>query len=366
VRREDSHVALGYLQRFLLARGWRRGRSGKRVDEYVPPEQLGLPSDFTIAVPQTAEPPDVPRLLSTIASTLAELYSCSVEQIEPVIESANAVLTIKISSEATADGTMSFGGLSGMLHELRNLILNTTAFASDQEPVVDRVPNEAYAYLERCRFLQTTRGSFSASVELPTDSIAGLQSELNPDGLAGQTVIDKMTSVLAFVSDSVLPGGDELFSDQHLRQHIEVINLRALENIRDLCASVGTAEVVFSVIGVEVSRVVSLGTVTDDKRALLAAYVKFVRRWLTQTFPVDAFGQVVELRSRNPEGNRNYILVEVQFEQRPTFVAAIVNNETYASAVRAHRSGRRVRIVGQAKRMKTQLKMVELQSFEEA
>ena len=366
MRREDSHVALEHLQRFLLARGWRRGRSGRRVDEYAPPEQLGLPSDFTIAVPQSAEPPDVPRLLSSIASTLADLYSLSVDQIEPVIESADAVLTITISSEATSDGTISFAALSGVLYDLRNLILNTTAFESEHEPVVNRVPDEAYIYLERCRFLQTTRGSFSASVQLPTNSIAGLPSELHPNGLPGQTVIDGMTGVLAYIAESGLPGGAELFSDDHLRQHSEVINLRALENIRDLCDNVGTAEVGFSVIGVEASKVISLGIITDDKRARLAAYVRFVRRQLTQTFPVDAIGQVVELRSRNPEGNRNYVLVEIQFEQQPTFVASVVDNDTYGRAVRAHRASRPVHIVGQARRMKTQLKMIELQSFEEA
>jgi hypothetical protein len=327
---------------------------------------LGLPADFTIAVPRTAEPPDVPRLLSTISSTLADLYSCTVDQIAPVIEKADAVFTITISSEATWDGSIALSSLSGIVGELRNLILNTTVFVSEEDPIIDRVPPEAYEYLDQCRFLQTTRGSFGASVQLPTGEIVNLHSEANPNGIPGQAVVDRMTRVLAYVSDSVMQGGHHLFTVDHLRAHMEVINVRVLENIRDLCDDVGTGALAFSVIGVGGSSGVSLGVLTPQRVGELAAYVRFVRKALAETLAIDAAGPVVELRSRNPEGNKNYILIEIEFDGRPTLLAATVDNARYALAVRAHRAGHRVQMVGRARRMKTQLKMTSVESFREA
>jgi hypothetical protein len=366
VRREDSRVALAHLQQFLLARGWQQGRSGKRVDEYAPPSDLALPPDFKIAVPRTAEPPDVPRLLSTIASTLADLYMCTVDQIAPVIEKADAVFTMTVSSEATESGSIALSSLSGIIGELRNLILNTTAFVAEEDPVVDRIPPEAYDYVDHCRFLQTTKGSFGASIQLPTEEIVNLRSEVNPDGVRGQAIVDRITRVLSFVSKSVMQRQDELFTAEHLHAHSDVINVNVLENIRDLCEDVGIGTVGFSVIGVRDSNDVSLGTLTPEKTAAMAAYIRFLRRAVAETVAIDASGPILELRSRNPEGNRNYIRIEIEFEGKPIFLAATVDNARYALAVRAHRAGHAVHLVGRARRMKTQLKMTTIESFGEA
>jgi hypothetical protein len=141
--------------------------------------------------------------------------------------------------------------------------------------------------------------------------------------------------------------------------------VRVLGNIKELCDDIGLANVDVSVIGVAGSTRISLGMLTEERRSVLAAYVRFVRSALAETVPIDATGRIVELRSRNPEGNKNYIAIEIDFEGAPTFLAATVDNARYGVAVRAHRAGHPVRVVGDARKMKRQLKMTSIESFGE-
>jgi hypothetical protein len=363
VKPPNAGLALRNLRRFLLARGWQLSREGKRTDEYTAPIELELPAGFTLATPRSAEAPDVGRVLTGIATTLGELYSYSSDQLNPVIEEADSVLSIRIASETTGDGSIEFGSFSGILDELRGMIVHTAAFVAEEDPMVDFVPAEAQAYLDSCRFLQTARGSFVASVQMPTEAIIRDASLLNPEPKTAQAVIERMASVLDYVSSSVLAGQPEIFSAEHLQQHLDVINLSVLEDVRGLLQAVGIASLSFSFLGIDSTNEVSAGRLSAEKMAWFGQYLRFVRNQLTKDVPIELEGKVVELRSRNPQGNRNYVLVQGQFENHPTFVAVTLNNASYGVAVQAHRANRIVRVVGRARKMKTQIKVTALEAF---
>jgi hypothetical protein len=354
------------LQRFLTARRWFRVRTGERLEEYSAPPDLGLPSDFRIAVPRSGEPPDVARFLARITDVLAELYAHSIEQVEPVLETADTVLSIQIDDVGTAAGSIGFNRFDRMLQELRNLILDTAAFVAEEEPVVDRVPPEAIAFLSSCRFLQTARGSFVASVQLPSEQVIRDASLLNPEPVKAKLAVERMSSVLTYVAESVLQRLPELFSPDHVQEHSNLVNLNVLEDVRNLFHQAGDTSLRFSFLDIDETRRISPGRLTADKTGALAEYVEFIRDLVARDLPVDVTGKVVELRSRNPQGNRNYVLVQAHFEHRPTYFAVTLNNELYGVAVHAHRSNRIVRIAGRARRMKTQMKIAELTTFAQA
>ena len=75
-------------------------------------------------------------------------------------------------------------------------------------------------------------------------------------------------------------------------------------------------------------------------------------------------GTIVELRSRDPEGDRNHIRVVADFYGDRTFITATLTNVQYQRAVDAHRNKRDVRLVGKGIRLKTQVRIAELQSFD--
>ena len=59
------------------------------------------------------------------------------------VQQADAVFTMTVSSEATESGSIALSSLSGIVGELRDLILNTTTFVAEEDPIVDRIPPQA-------------------------------------------------------------------------------------------------------------------------------------------------------------------------------------------------------------------------------
>jgi hypothetical protein len=102
---------------------------------------------------------------------------------------------------------------------------------------------------------------------------------------------------------------------------------------------------------------------SDDRRNRLKEFLDYIRDQLRGENDLDVSGTIVELRSRDPEGNRNYIRVVTVFHGDRTFISAALSNEQYQRAVDAHRNKRQVRLRGNGTRLKTQIRLLEVTDF---
>ena len=318
-----------------------------------------------MAVPQSPDPPDVPQFISRLIGLITDVYSHAKEQLEPLLETADTVLSIRVDDEQTSDGSIEFERFDQMIQQLRNLIVHTTAFVSEEEPIIEQIPAEAQDLLSSSRFLQTARGSFVISLQLPANKIIRNASLLNPETITADAVTQRMLEVLGFIAGEVLERRSELFSETHFREHPQLVNLNVLEDVKELFDTAGNTSLGFSFLSLDGTHNVSSGRLTPERTAALNEYVLFVRDMLTEDLSVDVEGKIVELRSKNPEGNRNYVLVQAVYQDRPTFFALTLDNEKYSIAVQAHRRSKSVRVSGRARKMKTQMKISELVSFTE-
>jgi len=242
------------------------------------------------------------------------------------------------------------------------LIAHTSAFVLDDDPLADTTPDEATHFLQTCRFLQTSQGSFTTSVQLPTQLTIRPQTLLN-DAIVSLAVSERLTNILSFIALDVLARPPVLFTESNLLRHLDVVNLKVFEDVKELFAEAGEASLDFSFVSIDNTRDISPGKMTLAKTELLSDYLAFVRQWISGEIEISVQGKIVELRSRNPQGNRNYVVVQAEYERRSTFVAVVLSNELYSSAVQAHRANKFVRVDGRARRMKTQMKISELKSF---
>lgn len=356
---------IGNLQRFLINRGWVSGRVGEKTEEYRPPNGLaGLSKEFTLIIPRPIDASDVGRFVHNALRTLAELYEYSLDQIEPVIYEADAVFSVRIEDEATSEGSIEFPRFKSLVEQLQKIILHTTASTTNDDLLLQSIPLEAQIYLDSCRFLQTTRGSFITNVQLPTREIVprSIEGKIQFDS---QAVVDKLEDSLAYVSREVLNSEEDIFTEAHLEHNLPSINIDILNDIRAIVDDSSSSSLSFSVVGIKSSSNVATGTITPQKAKLLKEYVKFVRSSIGEQFQSLAEGKVIELRSRNPRGNRNYIAIDGKVNNKPSRIALTLNNELYEKAVRAHRNHHKVRISGTARQMKSQVKFSSVDEFDE-
>lgn len=355
--------ALDRVRTFLTSRGWTITRQGTRFDDFRAPAGLSVPPNFFVTVPRLAEAPDLSRYLSQLVDTLANVYSFTAEQVVPVFAHASTVLSMSIARDVEAINSVSFAKFETMLDRMRRILLHTAAFVAEEDPLIEQIPPEAQTYLESCRFLHTTRGSFVANIELPAGEITSERPLLDIPPLQAGAVNDKVVDVLNYVVGPILRGDVNVFTDDHVANNLDLINVNVLEDFRGLFAEAADSALAFSFLGLEATRRVISTPLTRETAYTFSEYLKFVKKRVTDTFPVNLEGRVVGLRSRNPQRNRNYVLVLGVLAGHPTFVSITLNNQLYQTAIQAHRANRTVYVRGRARRMKTQVKVTQLNSF---
>jgi hypothetical protein len=355
------------LRLYLGERSWRTVRNRQRYDDFAPPPELELPADFALTVPKVAETaaaPDLPSVLQRLIATVAEIDSVEVEQLSAILEHSSRVLSLKIA-DSRSDGSIPFARLESMLDRLQRTFRDTASFALDEDQVVDKVPPEATAYVSECRFLQTSRGSFVANVELPDTRILRPQTSFNPEPqTTAADVNDRLLNVLSFVSESVLPSGYAAFTDDQVNKHLEFINLTVLADLSDLFETLAGPPLAFSFLGLSAFQRVVTPPLSPTILGVFKDYVRFVGERVLDIMELDVEARIVELRSRNPSGKKNYVGALTSLDGRETFVALHVPTSLYEVALNAHGRRQTVLIRGRARRMKTQVKVMDLHSFE--
>ncbi|MBK6845492.1 MAG: hypothetical protein IPG88_24890 [Gemmatimonadetes bacterium] len=91
----------------------------------------------------------------------------------------------------------------------------------------------------------------------------------------------------------------------------------------------------------------------------------FAKSRLAADREIDVIGRIVELRSRRPDRRRNHVGVSAILDDREVFIAVKMSKQDHPYAVTAHNRNNRVRLRAAVRRMKTQLRVIRLDSFEE-
>jgi len=360
---ETKRRDIDSLRQFLLSRGWHVSRSREKFERYSPPASLNVGNQFYITLPTgsvTAGTQD--RYFNEVSTILAQLYGWSPDNLERAVEPSSTVFSIRFSGDDdTARGTIPLVDFEAFLSRLKDLIRDIADFATSNLPFTGEALEVADSFVRECQFLQTERGSFVSRIELPT-SVTLRPGDMLQSAISGKDAADRLADVLTFVSDRVLKGDETIYDDETFVNSSEVLNVNVLEDVETLVEHIGDRAVTFHFARPDMEKQVATGRVSAPELARLSDYVRFVREKLSQTVPIDLVGAVVQLRSRDPEGNRNLVTVQAADRAFLPLVVAL-DSARYQIAVDAHVHKRPVRIRGNAVKLKTQLKMLRLDDF---
>jgi hypothetical protein len=353
-------IAARNLRQFLMSRDWEEGQGSDRFLALIPPSTLELPTGYSLVLPHSVEGTDGARFIDRVVDTVSEIYGKTRAQLEPVLMQADSVLALALDDDHTANGTIELQRFESLVEKLRRLLLHSAAFVVKEDPVVDHVPIEAQLYLDRCRFLQTAVGSFVANVQLPANREIGFDSRIEPMRVQASAVTDRVSDLIGVVTSTILNQDMRVYRDEFLQSNLDLLSANTLEDMSGLCQTGANATLLFDFTGLDASDTFSSGPLTYDRRAFLTEYAKFFRSRVTENISLDVDGYIVELRSRNPKRNRNYIVIQARIGGEWSAVALTINNALYEIAAKAHLETRKIRIQGAARRMKTQYKITDL------
>jgi hypothetical protein len=220
----------------------------------------------------------------------------------------------------------------------------------------------AQRFAKECLFLQTEQGSFVAKVEIP-HSVLKQGDLFGAAPIVSTEVCSSFFSALQFLNENILDSDNAFDEERTLDDSLALFDVELLESLTKVLVEPDMNAIEFSLqVGTQV-RTSSTGPLSEERKARLKDFLNFVREQLRGENDLDVSGQIVELRSRDPEGNKNYIRVVSDYHGDRTFISATLTNDQYQLALNAHRDKRRVRLRGNGTRLKTQIRLTEITEF---
>lgn len=362
-RQTDEQAALSKkLRTFLTDSGWTQGRHARGMSFYLPPPELGVQGKYSVALPDDPAKSGAASLLRGVANALVNLYGYG--KVGDLFDQASSTASVgptriisRFVDASTASGAMSLHALGEYLHHLEKSLYNSAKFKLGGDGSVIRAIASQFA--NECMFLQTRAGSFIASVEVP-------KTTLRQPGLFDHELIDSsivcssLFSAIDFLNARVLNDNQPLDSEGALADVVALFDVELLDATSKMIVGPKVEAIDFSLESGSSVLTSTTGWITRDKADRLLDFVAFIRKHLRDEEDMVVTGSIVELRSRDPESNKNYIRLVANFHGDRTFISAALNNEQYQRAVDAHRTKRPVTLHGSGTRLKTQIRMSRL------
>lgn len=355
------------LREFLGERNWELVKQSNGLSFYRPPEELGIKGKFSIAVPDEVERQGMAGLVSSAADSLSEIYGfASVGDLLNKSASFSdysrptRLIARFLDYKHVRHGSMPLSSLSAYTFNLYQGLYRTAKFKLGSDNHESKIIAESF--VKDCSFLQTEIGSFVAKVEIPHLFLK--QEDLfGGEALVSTEVCSSLFSGLKFLNDRIISDVESLESQSLLGDALSLFDVDVLESLTKVVVEPEIETIDFTIeVGTQV-RTSSTGLLTPEKSKRLKDFFELVKDQLRSENDLNIVGSIVELRSRDPEGNKNYIKVVSVFHGDRTFISATLSNEQYQMAVEAHKNKRSVRLSGRGLRLKTQLRMLNIDSF---
>lgn len=359
---EDQAAVSERLRTFLTESGWTESRQARGMSFYSPPVSLGIQGKYSVAIPTDSSKSGAASLLRSAANALVDLYGYGKvgDLFETASDDESAGPTRIISrfvDASTASGAMSLHALSEFLGHLEKSLYNSAKFKLGGDSSVIRA--KASQFANQCLFLQTKVGSFIASVEVPKTTLreSGL---FNHDVVNSNIVCASLFSAIDFLNARVLNDDQPLDTEESLADAVALFDVELLDATSKMITGPKVEAIDFSFESGRSILTSQTGWITRQKSERLSDYVAFIRKHFRGEENIVVTGSIVELRSRDPESNKNYIRVVANFHGDRTFISAALSNDQYQQAVDAHRNKKSVTLHGSGTRLKTQIRMSRL------
>lgn len=366
-RQTEEQTALSEkLREFLDGSGWTPGRHARGMSFYLPPPELGVEGKYSVALPDDPSKSGVGSLLRAAANALVDLYGYSkVGDLFETAASASSAGPARFISRfvdpSTEFGAMSLHAVSEFLSHLEKSLYNSAKFKLGADDNATRATASRFA--SDCLFLQTSVGSFVTSIEVPKTTLR--QSDLfGHDAVDSNAVCSSLFSAIDFLNARVLNDNQPLDTEDSLADAVALFDIELLDATSKMIIGPKIGNIDFSLELGNSILTSTTGWITREKTDRLLEYVAFIRKHFRVEENMVVTGSIVELRSRDPESNKNYIRVVSDFHGDRTFVTAALTNEQYQRAVDAHRTKRTVTLRGDGTRLKTQIRISELTQFD--
>jgi hypothetical protein len=352
------------LLQLLDTWGWRRVRQTGRYYLYSPPLSE-KDSSFELAVPGQVHTRDFERAITNCVEALASFYSTPFTSIEALLLPRSEVLSVRLQGESFVGGAAPFPQFERMLDHLKRTISRAASFVLTDDPLAQVIPAPARHFVNDCWFLQTARGSFVTRVALPAEGNFEIpQYSMFARTPSKSQVADTIRQVTSLIGERVLPGEDMIFTNEGFDSVRSSVSIGLLEEVGKLLrgSQAESIELTFNRIGDEST--VPLTHLSEERLVHVDQFVTFVRERLHAVFELEVTGRIFEVRRSRRGSLQSYVGLEGEVDGRMEYVTFKVEARALAVMLEHFKSRQPLTVRGNARRMRTQIRIQDGFQFE--
>ncbi|AYQ34793.1 hypothetical protein [Runella sp. SP2] len=357
----SSQQIYANFKEFLIQRNWNLHLDKPRYEVFSPPKSLSFGEDYLLYLPKKYYLEDFEASIIKLIEVLNSIYEESSEELESIILEDKEIISFHIEGEKMKSGKVSIATFPDILSKIRRFLHETAAFTVSGKPHILEQIEEAERYINLCNFLRNDKGSLITKIELPKNDTIKM-GNIFESQIQAREVNKKAIDILSFVNKDLLDS--ETFEDSYLKEHKSFINVNVIDAIRELYNETDLADLEVELKGVNKPQKTLIKGLNKDKIDTLRIFTKNVKEKINEIFEETIYGKVVELSSKDIDGEKNKVKMRASIRNIDTNVVIYLNSYEYQKAIEAHKNNRVIQIEGTFEKEKTQYRVTKLGQFD--
>lgn len=347
---------------FLLNRDWVKQESKAKYDVFAPPSELGFSNVYKLYVYNKYEKSDFEKEIIKNLNIISQIYDEDIDELASIIIEDRQILTLHIENENIKNGYPSIPFFNILINKSKELLQEVANFSVIGQPHFFDSRDEAERYLNYCNFLKNDVGSLITKIQLPNKEEIKEQT-LFENSIIGSEINNNLINITDFINTEIIGYNNFEPTDDFLIQNKDFISVNISNKLKDLYTGIEYSDIEISLKGTEATQTTIAKELNREKVNNLSTFSKTIREKMKEISENDVCGKIVQLKSKDVDGDQNMIIIEGEIKKVKSKVSVRLNSAQIKFAADAFKNNRTVLINAILEKEKTQYNVAELKDF---
>lgn len=346
----------------LINRNWRLQEVKGKYNIFVPPSLLGFSDTYKLYVYNKFENSDFEKEIVRNLNILSQIYKEDIEELASIVIEDRQILTLHIENESIINGHPSIPFFNTLLNKSKELLQEVANFSVIKQPHFFDNRDEAERYLNYCNFFKNDVGSLITKIQLPNNEEIK-EKTLFENSITGREINRNLISIADFINTDIIGHDNFEPTDEFLIQNRDLVSVNVSNKLKELYTGIDFADIEISLKGTQVNEVTTARELTKENVGNLATFSKTIRAKMKEISENDVYGKIIQLKSKDVDGEQNTIIVEGEIKKVKSRIAVKLNSDQIKLAADAFKDNRTVLLNAILEKDKSQYKVTELKDF---
>lgn len=357
----DNTTIKNNIEQLLTSREWTLEESTPRFDIFKPPSELNFQEDFRLYVYNRIENDDFLEATTKIIGIIAHIYHEDIVDLASIVLEDKPVLSIHIKNNQI-DGNPTIPYFGSLIIKTQELLEEVANFSVLKRPHFFNAVEEAERYVNHCIFLKNETGSLITKIQLPNKEEIRERNLFDP-AITGQEINQNFFRLTNFINREILNSNEFEPNDNFLLTHRDSISVNVSNKLKELYTEIAYADIDISLKSLQSHQITSAKQLNPEKVQRLNTFSKTVRAKMKEITQTTMYGKIIQIKSKDIEGDNNSILIEGEVKKVKTKISLQLDSERIKMAANAFKNNQTVVVTGLLEKQKSQYRVSKLDGF---